>query len=73
MYKTNFWTNGQLLPDPVSILVCPIISTRLAHISVEWKQKNVELWKVTVTKSCLMVGTQKPMKNFKKISVFHPQ
>ena len=38
------------------------------YISVEWK-KNVEFRKITMTESCLMVGTLKPMKNFKKILV----
>jgi len=32
--------------------------------SVEWKKQNVEFQKITMTESCLMVGTRKPMKNF---------
>jgi len=34
------------------------------YISVEWKNKNVEFQKITITESCLMVGTRQPMKNF---------
>ena len=36
---------------------------------VKWKRQNLEFRKITITESCLMVGTRKPMENLKKILV----